>query len=98
MQIQTSSGAYNRVMSRTDLKIGEVAIRAAVSRDTVRDYERLGLLPRAARAPSGYRQYPESAVERRAAGCASRRATGRRSRRCTSSCATRFASITLEIR
>jgi len=51
-------------MSRTDLKIGEVASRAEVSRDTVRYYEKLGLLPRAARTSSGYRQYPESAVER----------------------------------
>ena len=51
-------------MSRTDLKIGEVALRAEVSRDTVRYYEKLGLVPPAARTASGYREYPESAVER----------------------------------
>lgn len=51
-------------MSRTDLKVGEIAFRAGVSRDTVRYYEKLGLVPRAARTASGYRQYPESAVER----------------------------------
>ena len=51
-------------MSRTDLKIGDVAVRAGVSRDTVRFYAKLGLLPRAARTSSGYRQYSESAVER----------------------------------
>jgi DNA-binding transcriptional MerR regulator len=44
------------------LKIGGVAGRAGVSVDTVRLYERRGLLPPAQRLPSGYRLYPEAAV------------------------------------
>jgi DNA-binding transcriptional MerR regulator len=46
------------------VKIGEVAAAAQVSVDTVRFYERRGLLPAPARRPSGYRDYPESTVER----------------------------------
>ena len=46
------------------LYIGRVARAAAVDVQTVRYYERLGLLPAAERAPSGYRVYSSSAVER----------------------------------
>ena len=46
------------------MKIGEVAIEAGVSVDTVRFYERRGVRPAAARRPSGYRDYPASTVER----------------------------------
>jgi DNA-binding transcriptional MerR regulator len=46
------------------LRIGEVAERTGVSVDTIRHYERLGLLPKAARTSAGYRQYSPSAVER----------------------------------
>jgi DNA-binding transcriptional MerR regulator len=46
------------------LKIGTVARRAGVSVDTVRYYERRGLLPQARRLPSGYRLYQEPAVAR----------------------------------
>src|SRR5438105_6296887 len=35
-----------------------------VSPETIRPYERIGVLPRAARTESGYRVYPASAVER----------------------------------
>lgn len=48
----------------TVLRIGEVAARTGVSRDTIRYYERLGLVPKAARTDAGYRQYPESAANR----------------------------------
>jgi DNA-binding transcriptional MerR regulator len=40
-------------------RAGEVAQRAGVSTDTIRHYERKGLLPRVARSPNGYREYPE---------------------------------------
>ncbi|MBO3751742.1 MerR family transcriptional regulator [Streptosporangiaceae bacterium NEAU-GS5] len=46
------------------MKIGQVAREAGVSVDTVRFYERRGVLPAAERRPSGYRAFPESAVDR----------------------------------
>ena len=46
------------------MRIGEVATRAGVSVDTVRFYERVGVLPRAARTESGYRDYEPNAIER----------------------------------
>ena len=46
------------------LRIGQVAERAGVRVDTVRYYERRGLLPRAARRQSGYRAFDDGAVER----------------------------------
>ena len=46
------------------LLISDVARAAGVSPDTLRFYERKGLLPPAARTASGYRTYSASAVER----------------------------------
>lgn len=46
------------------LRIGEVARRTGVSVETVRYYEREGILEPPARRPSGYRAYPEDAVRR----------------------------------
>jgi DNA-binding transcriptional MerR regulator len=46
------------------LSVGDVAATSGVSRDAIRYYERLGLLPRAARTPAGYRQYPEEVLRR----------------------------------
>jgi DNA-binding transcriptional MerR regulator len=46
------------------LRIGLVAQRAGVSTDTIRYYERLGLLPKPQRTPAGYREYPEDTVNR----------------------------------
>ena len=46
------------------MKIGQVAKRAGVSIDTVRFYERRGVLPAPDRMPSGYRTYEGSTVER----------------------------------
>jgi len=45
------------------LRIGELAKQVGVSPDTLRYYERLGLISRAARTDGGYRQYPASALE-----------------------------------
>ncbi len=45
-------------------KIGQVAERAGVSVDTVRYYERRGLVSPAHRADSGYRYYRPDAVDR----------------------------------
>jgi len=46
------------------LKTGEVAERAGVNIQTVRFYERRGLLPEPPRLRSGYRQYDAEAVSR----------------------------------
>ncbi|MGH3876533.1 MAG: MerR family transcriptional regulator [Actinophytocola sp.] len=46
------------------MKIGQVAQQAGVTVDTVRFYERRGVLPAAQRRPSGYRMFSESTVER----------------------------------
>ena len=46
------------------LTVGQVARRAGVGVETVRFYEREGLLERPSRRPSGYRQYGEGAVAR----------------------------------
>jgi DNA-binding transcriptional MerR regulator len=46
------------------MKIGQVAADAEVSVDTVRFYERRGVLPPPQRRPSGYREYTPAAVER----------------------------------
>src|SRR4051794_16500665 len=44
------------------LRAGELADACGVSTDTLRHYERVGVLPRPRRTPAGYRQYPPEAV------------------------------------
>ena len=46
------------------MRIGEAAACAGVSRDTLRYYERQGLLPRPPRTAGGYREYADSIVDR----------------------------------
>jgi DNA-binding transcriptional MerR regulator len=46
------------------MRTSEVARAAGVSPDTIRLYERRGLLPRPRRTASGYRQFPEDTVDR----------------------------------
>src|ERR687891_378201 len=46
------------------MKIGQVADRAGVSIDTVRFYERRGVLPVPERTASGYRTYTPATVDR----------------------------------
>jgi len=45
------------------MRIGELAARVGVSTDTVRFYERSGLLPRASRRDNDYREYRDADVE-----------------------------------
>jgi DNA-binding transcriptional MerR regulator len=51
-------------MNGEQLRIGEVASRTGVSVDTVRHYERKGLLPDVQRDANGYRSYPGGVIER----------------------------------
>lgn len=46
------------------LRSGELARAAGVSTDTLRHYERMGVLPQAPRSQSGYRSYPPESLER----------------------------------
>src|ERR1043165_9012291 len=46
------------------LRSGELADLAGVSRDTLRHYERKGVLPRPLRGHNGYRQYAPEALQR----------------------------------
>jgi DNA-binding transcriptional MerR regulator len=54
------------MVQRSDVTFhsGELAKATGVSADTIRHYERIGVLPKAVRNTSGYRLYPQSAVER----------------------------------
>src|SRR5581483_6844980 len=46
------------------MKIGEVAKLSGVGVETIRFYERAGVLPKPKRKPSGYRQFDMDTVER----------------------------------
>ena len=46
------------------MKIGEIATGAGVTVDTVRFYERVGVLPPPVRTESGYRDYAPDTIER----------------------------------
>ncbi|MDN5750264.1 MAG: heavy metal-responsive transcriptional regulator [Pseudonocardia sp.] len=46
------------------MRVAELAAAVGVRPDTVRYYERAGLLPPPARSTAGYRQYDDSAVDR----------------------------------
>lgn len=48
------------------LTVSKLAERVGASADTLRYYERIGLLPPAERSPAGYRLYGEDAVTRMA--------------------------------
>src|SRR5712692_6796142 len=46
------------------LRIGQLAERSGVSADTIRYYERIGLMPKPARTSAGYREYSGAAIDR----------------------------------
>ena len=50
-------------MSAT-LRSGELARLTGVSADTLRHYEKLGVLPTSQRTQSGYRMFPQASIER----------------------------------
>jgi DNA-binding transcriptional MerR regulator len=51
-------------MELQGLHIGQLAKRSGASADTIRYYQRIGLMPTPARTPAGYRVYSESAIGR----------------------------------
>lgn len=55
---------HPQTASRPTLTIGRLAEQAGVGIDTVRYYERAGLLPAPPRRASGYRAYPADSVAR----------------------------------
>jgi DNA-binding transcriptional MerR regulator len=54
----------NEAMTPPSLRSGELARLTGVSADTIRHYERLGILPRSERTGGGYRIYDPRAVQR----------------------------------
>ena len=63
-----SSRLYNagvlKMIEKTSYRSGELARLAGVSTDTLRHYERKGVLPAPRRAANGYRVYPAQALGR----------------------------------
>ena len=51
-------------MGTSTLRSGQLARLTGVSADTLRHYERMGILPASQRTNGGYRIFPSSAVER----------------------------------
>ena len=58
----TGSGVDTTIVK--PMRSGELAAECGVSTDTLRHYERVGVLARPKRTASGYRQYPPEAVKR----------------------------------
>ena len=54
----------SKLLSNGFWRVGELAKAAGVSTDTLRHYERKGVLPRPHRSRNGYREYPEEALVR----------------------------------
>ncbi len=46
------------------LRIGELAAQSGLSRDALRYYERMGLMPRTRRTSGGFRLYPAGTLDR----------------------------------
>lgn len=45
-------------------RIGELADKCSINKETIRYYERIGLIPEPIRTDSGYRMYPKEAIDR----------------------------------
>ena len=61
---QFTMSSMNKQAPLRSLSSGELAALAGISRDTLRYYERHGLLPVAQRTAKGYRRYPPEAWAR----------------------------------
>jgi MerR family transcriptional regulator, Zn(II)-responsive regulator of zntA len=68
LEQELDSGTGSRVhtvpVTAAHMRSGELARLTGVSADTLRHYERLGILPLSQRTSGGYRIFPASAVER----------------------------------
>ena len=62
-RVETASQEKTIVENRA-LRIGEVARRAGISPDTLRHYERHGLIPKPKRTAAGYRMFSPDVIER----------------------------------
>ena len=51
-------------MGEGTFRIGELAVRTGLTRDTLRYYERRGLFPKPPRTAGGYRRYPAATLDR----------------------------------
>lgn len=60
--VTTPRGGGASQQSSTALRIGDLATRSGVTADTLRYYERRGLLQPSGRRASGYREYPPEAA------------------------------------
>ena len=60
----TDSRVHTVQVGSTPLRSGELARLTGVSADTLRHYEKLGILPRSQRTNGGYRMFPPASVER----------------------------------
>jgi MerR family transcriptional regulator, mercuric resistance operon regulatory protein len=61
LDLGVQSKVYGAPMA---LRVSDIAARVGISPDTVRYYEKEGLLPPARRSPSGYREFDESTAGR----------------------------------
>jgi len=59
-----TSAKLGNALEQVEFRIGEVALRAGVSVDALRYYERVKLLPRANRSSGGFRLFGLDAIER----------------------------------
>ena len=59
-----NASVSHRINSKAYLRSGELAERAGVSTDTLRHYERKGLIPAPRRSQNGYREYAADTLDR----------------------------------
>lgn len=69
LDLRIGSRVYNAKVSQPTnskayLRSGELAARAGVSTDTLRHYERKGLIPQPRRSQNNYREYSSQSLER----------------------------------
>jgi DNA-binding transcriptional MerR regulator len=55
---------FSRIMLTGDMTIGQIGRQVGLSVETIRFYERRGLIPEPGRTASGYRKYSQEAVGR----------------------------------